>query len=64
MSDFDESDQAGLVGDIFYLHLQSHVGKPDEKCEFCKGFILSGNKEYPLSSYKFIILDLSKDKDC
>lgn len=63
--EFDESDQAGLVGSIFSSHLASHKDhKPDPECPFCKGFILPRDnepKEPPLESYSFILLDLSKD---
>ena len=57
-------DQAALVGGLFSLHLQQHGGKPDENCEFCKGFIIPSKKQvennYPLESYKFLILDVSE----
>lgn len=61
MINFDESDQASIVGAVFGLHLQKHGGKPDPTCEFCKGFILTEplQTDFPLESYSYLILDVS-----
>lgn len=67
MTNFDESDQAGMIGGIFAAHLnrEDHGGKPKEDCEFCKGFILDERplaEQQKLQSYSFVFLDTSKDK--
>jgi len=64
MEAFEEvEDQAGLIFDLTQAHLNSHGGKIDRDCFFCKNFIgfPEDKKEYPLSSYKFIIFDVTKD---
>lgn len=64
---FDESDQASIVGSMFYMHMRDtpgHNGKPDPECPFCKGFIIDNrpieDRVYPLESYKFVIIDLNE----
>lgn len=62
----DESDQVGMLGDIFSLHLQSkgHDGKINPDCPFCKTFLMPEKREGPpLESYRFIILDISEDNN-
>lgn len=68
--DFDESDQASMVGGIFGLHLQSpgHInGEPNPDCPFCKGCIIDDRPEelkgYPFESYSFVIFDISEESD-
>lgn len=59
------TDQAGFLGDIYSLHLQSkgHNGKVQPECPFCKMFLLPDPNltGRPLESYGFIILDASED---
>lgn len=66
MNYFEESDQAGIINDIYYSHLMNgrHINnKPDSKCLFCKHFILTIPTEgKPLESYSYILLDISKTK--
>jgi hypothetical protein len=67
MKDFEEVyDQAGLVGDIFSLHLQQHKnGKTDPECDFCKNWIIPSilpEGQLTIESYKFIIFDVSENK--
>ena len=62
--EFDESDQAGLCGSLFALHLETHGGTADENCSFCKNFIipppnLTGK---PLESYGFMVFDMNSDE--
>lgn len=56
-------DQAAFLGSIAYLHIQSHGGKVDENCPFCKAFLMKPpvNHDYPLESYRLVILDLDED---
>jgi len=56
---FEESDQAGSIGFVNSLHLQKHGGIPDDNCEWCKAFIIPSHKGPALSSFKFIIFDVS-----
>lgn len=65
--EFDESDQAAIIGFLFAVHLQNekHNGKPDPNCGFCKAFIID-NKPIPdeqhlISCYSFLILDVSEN---
>lgn len=56
-------DQAGFIGFIVGTHLKTHGGAPDPNCSFCKGFIIDQrsltDEDYPFSSYKMVILDVS-----
>lgn len=63
-------DQAGFMSAIAAAHLKNHGGKPDPNCDFCKGFLLPSEEQlkrleegYPLTSYKFIILDVSNNAE-
>lgn len=62
--EFDESDQASIVGCIYNAHLKTHKdNKPDPECAFCKAFLISDSlpeNGYPLQSYSFMILDVSE----
>lgn len=61
---YEESDQAGVIGDVMYLHLLKHPkGKPDPSCQWCKAFIISDAKSgEPLMSHKCIILDFNSNE--
>jgi hypothetical protein len=55
------NDQAGFMFDLTKAHLNSHGGKPDPNCVFCKNFIIFEPRPFPLESYKFIIFDATED---
>jgi hypothetical protein len=62
MEAFEEvQDQAGLMFDLTQAHLNTHGGKIDPTCFFCKNFIVIEPKPFPLESYKFIIFDATED---
>ncbi len=50
---YEESDQAGCIGDIFSLHVQQrHGGVTNENCPFCKNFIIPPLNQEGLVSYE------------
>lgn len=56
-------DQSSIVDYILSSHLLTHKdNKLDKDCAFCQGFIMESRPlaaDYPLESYKFIILDIT-----
>ncbi len=63
--EFEESDQASLFNLAINSHLERFKEHPSDDCEICKFYginPLEVKAQKGLMSYKFIMLDLSKDE--